>query len=236
MDSTRDWWLDRIDFVDPGTLCDAGCNRVLKQAHVVIEGGKPLLYGSDCIKKKFGGDNEAYRRAKSLCPDVTRRAVLSNERVGARAKGQGGGVTTDSATDEARFAAEYLWLRMEAFHVLCPPIAENHFMRWDVMVEVFERKRATGRLERPDIQKIINTEKGAREGALIWLSLDNLLDLYTVLREMKRIDPDNKIEYFDSLRTYISKNFYLTQRQVQAAINWKVRISKDAFAWAHVSH
>lgn len=228
----RGWCLDRIDFVDPGTLCDAGCKNVLTQAHVVIEGGKQFLYGRRCILKKFGDDKAAYREAIALCPNVTRRAVLSSERGEARANGRGDGEARVSAEAEARFAAEYLWLRMEAFHALCPQIATHPDVRWEALLGPFERRRATGKLERPDIRMILNTEEGARAKRMTWLLHDNLLNLYTVLRQMDQLNPKKTFRIFNSLRFDIGKNHYLTRPQVELAIKYGVRIRSDAFAWA----
>ena len=135
--------------------------------------------------------------------------------------------------DDARFAAEYLRLRMEAFRTLCPLLAEHSDMRWDQMVKVLERRQATGHLAPEDVRRIVSIENGVQTSGRTWLSHQNLLDLYTVLCQLNHLDREHRKGFFNNLRKRIGERHFLTELEVAAAIRAGVQIREDAFAWAY---
>lgn len=220
--------LVRVDFVAAGTRC-ASCARELTVGHIVLEGDTERAYGPVCVSRLFDSV-EAFRRIRATVPDLTRRAVRTEDGPPITSTAGDEGHGQDPASRAARHAAEYLWLRLHSLTRLYPE--QRAALSWPPLEECFDRLKAQGHLSEPDVQRVLRIEARAP----LRLRLQNLLDAYAAAGQLRRrlqsstLTPGSRA-FYESLFDQLGRKLRLSMAQIRQA---DLDLQESAFAWANV--
>lgn len=208
--------LIRIDYVPVGVKCVL-CHRELEMAHVVSDySGTELFYGSECVKKLKILD---LNKQVTKVPNLTLRGGHSERDQNSVQHNQNYG---ESRNDEAKRAAEYLWLRMDKVASLSPD--RKGSLLWEPLVEKFRILKSSGLISDADARMILSTEAKAPPE----LKRINLLDVYSAACQLERKLKLKHNDYFDSLLSQLKSKLRLSQAQLNKA---EIHLPPTAFGW-----
>lgn len=213
----------RIDFAPDGARCSyPGCNHHIERAHVVLEGDREVLYGSECIQKVL---SEEQMKAFSDLPNFTRRARIAGTS-GSRQASQDGAHA--GKTSELSLALEYLHLRLKIIPKFCSPALRRQ-LEYGPWAGIWERLQSNGWLPWNDVRHILAIEKKTRTEKPAF-QLRNLRDAYTahvkLTRKRKKATSPRAIAFYDNLLNSLSNTLRLSPAQAGKA---ELKLPKTAF-------